>query len=153
MLAAKLRIVLEADGVVVAESDDPALWRELIARLAKSREEIEKDRIKRWRGAVLTNQDRLRAETVLSVVAEARGVPVPILLGNRRTPTLASARALAMYLMRIYGGLSYQTIASLFGKHHTSVLAAVDKIETKRASTLSTEIARLLDVLKATAIG
>jgi chromosomal replication initiation ATPase DnaA len=153
MLAAKLRIVLEADGVVVAESDDPALWRELIARLAKSREEIEKDRIKRWRGAVLTNQDRMRVETILSAVAEARGVPVPILLGNRRTPTLASARALAMYLMRVYGGLSFQTIASVFGKHHTSVLAAVEKVEAKREGAAATEIARLLDVLKASAIG
>lgn len=154
MLAAKVRIILEADGVVVAESDDAVLWRELFAKLGRTKRELDDQRIRRWRGAVLTNEDRLRIETVLGAVADARGVPIPLILGRRRTPTIVSARRLAIYLIRSVVGLSFPTIASVFGCHHSSVMTSWEWMEQRLDNPkYRAEADHLTEIVKAAAIG
>jgi chromosomal replication initiator protein len=69
-------------------------------------------------------------EMVQAEVARQFGMHVNDLRGNRRTQDVAYARQLAMYLARDLTESSLPQIGNRFGgRHHTTVLYAVDKIE------------------------
>lgn len=69
-------------------------------------------------------------EMVQAEVARQFGLHVNDLRGNRRTQDVAYARQLAMYLARELTEASLPQIGERFGgRHHTTVLYAVDKIE------------------------
>ena len=51
------------------------------------------------------------------------------ILGNRRTKEIASARQICMYLFRELLGYSLLKTGSFFGKDHTTVMHAVNKID------------------------
>lgn len=66
---------------------------------------------------------------ILPAVALAFGVTVNDIRGNRRTQTVADARAAAMYLMRHRMARSYPDIGAAFGRHHTTVIDAVRRVD------------------------
>jgi len=69
-------------------------------------------------------------EMVQAEVARQFGLHVNDLRGNRRTQDVAYARQLAMYLARDLTESSLPQIGDRFGgRHHTTVLYAVDKID------------------------
>ena len=69
-------------------------------------------------------------EMVQAEVARQFGLHVNDLRGNRRTQDVAYARQLAMYLARDLTESSLPQIGSRFGgRHHTTVIYAVDKIQ------------------------
>ena len=69
-------------------------------------------------------------EMVQAEVARQFGLHVNDLRGNRRTKDVAYARQVAMYLARDLTESSLPQIGERFGgRHHTTVLYAVDKIE------------------------
>jgi len=69
-------------------------------------------------------------EMVQAEVARQFGLHVNDLRGNRRTQDVAYARQLAMYLARGLTESSLPQIGDRFGgRHHTTVLYAVDKID------------------------
>ena len=69
-------------------------------------------------------------ETVQAEVARQFGLHVNDLRGNRRTQDVAYARHIAMYLSRDLTEASLPQIGARFGgRHHTTVIHAVDKIE------------------------
>ena len=69
-------------------------------------------------------------EMVQAEVARQFGMHVNDLRGNRRTQDVAYARQLAMYLARDLTEASLPQIGDRFGgRHHTTVLYAVDKID------------------------
>jgi chromosomal replication initiator protein len=69
-------------------------------------------------------------EMVQAEVAREFGMHVNDLRGSRRTQDVAYARQLAMYLARDLTEASLPQIGDKFGgRHHTTVLYAVDKIE------------------------
>lgn len=69
-------------------------------------------------------------EMVQAEVARQFGMHVNDLRGSRRTQDVAYARQLAMYLARELTEASLPQIGDKFGgRHHTTVLYAVDKIE------------------------
>jgi chromosomal replication initiator protein len=69
-------------------------------------------------------------EMVQAEVARQFGLHVNDLRGNRRTQDVAYARQLAMYLARQLTEASLPQIGDRFGgRHHTTVLYAVDKID------------------------
>ena len=127
---AKLRVVLFADETIVAESDDVDLWRRLVAQLTPSKATHHRQEVQRWRGAILSSSDRRLADAILLAVAKDRHIPGAMILGKRRQPVIVAARAIAMYLMREHG-LSYPTIGSVFLRHHTTIMAAVAKVEAR----------------------
>jgi chromosomal replication initiator protein len=69
-------------------------------------------------------------ETVQNEVARQFGLHVNDLRGNRRTQDVAYARHIAMYLSRELTETSLPQIGAKFGgRHHTTVIHAVDKVE------------------------
>jgi chromosomal replication initiation ATPase DnaA len=65
------------------------------------------------------------------------------------SPASAFSRHISMYLARRVGGLSYAKISRFYDRrHHTSVIAAIGKIEKLRASNESVDV--LIDMLTAT---
>ncbi len=75
-------------------------------------------------------QHPITIETVQAEVARQFGLHVNDLRGNRRTQDVAYARHIAMYLSRELTEASLPQIGSRFGgRHHTTVIHAVDKVE------------------------
>ena len=67
---------------------------------------------------------------VQAVVARQFGLHVNDLRGNRRTQDVAYARHIAMYLARDLTEASLPQIGARFGgRHHSTVIHAVDKVE------------------------
>ena len=75
-------------------------------------------------------QHPVTVEMVQAEVARQFGLHVNDLRGNRRTQDVAYARQIAMYLARDLTETSLPQIGARFGgRHHTTVIYAVDKIE------------------------
>jgi chromosomal replication initiator protein len=75
-------------------------------------------------------QHPVTVEMVQAEVARQFGMHVNDLRGNRRTQDVAYARHVAMYLARDLTETSLPQIGARFGgRHHTTVIHAVDKVE------------------------
>ena len=75
-------------------------------------------------------QHPVTIEMVQNEVARQFGLHVNDLRGNRRTQDVAYARHIAMYLSRDLTEASLPQIGSKFGgRHHSTVIHAVDKVE------------------------
>ena len=75
-------------------------------------------------------QHPITIEMVQAEVARQFGLHVNDLRGNRRTQDVAYARHVAMYLARDLTEASLPQIGARFGgRHHTTVIHAVDKVE------------------------
>jgi chromosomal replication initiator protein len=75
-------------------------------------------------------QHPVTVEAVQAEVARQFGLHVNDLRGNRRTQEVAYARQIAMYLARDLTETSLPQIGARFGgRHHTTVIYAIDKIE------------------------
>jgi chromosomal replication initiator protein len=77
-----------------------------------------------------TYQHPVTIEMVQAEVARQFGLHVNDLRGNRRTQDVAYARHIAMYLSRNLTEASLPQIGARFGgRHHTTVIHGVDKVE------------------------
>ncbi len=75
-------------------------------------------------------QHPVTIEMIQAEVARQFGLHVNDLRGNRRTQDVAYARHIAMYLARELTEASLPQIGSRFGgRHHTTVIHAVDKVD------------------------
>ncbi len=75
-------------------------------------------------------QHPVTIEMVQNEVARQFGLHVNDLRGNRRTQDVAYARHIAMYLSRDLTEASFPQIGARFGgRHHSTVIHAVDKVE------------------------
>ena len=75
-------------------------------------------------------QHPVTVEAVQAEVARQFGLHVNDLRGNRRTQEVAYARQIAMYLARDLTETSLPQIGARFGgRHHTTVIYAIDKVE------------------------
>ena len=76
--------------------------------------------------------DTTTPERIVSVVAERFGIKPEILMGQRRTQTVAVPRQVAMYLMRQLTELSFAEIGRVFGgRDHSTVLYACNQVGRK----------------------
>ena len=89
-------------------------------------------------------------DNIINEVAKTYNVSVSDILSNRRTASLALARQVAMYIARETTDLSYKQIGESFGKDHTTVMYAVDKIEKTMADDASVDkiVNDLINALK-----
>ncbi len=108
----------------------------LAAYSSLSRREINLDFARETlQGALTRPQEHLTVEQILKSVANYYGVKVADLKSPRRHKSIAGPRAVAMYLARTHTKDSYPDLGRSFGgKHHTTVISAVEKI-TKRLKT------------------
>lgn len=83
-------------------------------------------------GTLTRPSDHITVDRVLKTVASYYGIKVSDLKSPRRHKSVAAPRAVAMYLARTHTNESYPDLGRAFGgKHHTTVISAVEKI-TKR---------------------
>jgi chromosomal replication initiator protein len=69
-------------------------------------------------------------EAIIKAVASYYGLKPTEIKSDRRHKSLANPRAIAMYLSRNHTKDSYPDLARAFGgKHHTTVISAVQKIQ------------------------
>ena len=81
-------------------------------------------------GAAITSpREIVTVEGVIKAVASYYGLKVSDIKSPRRHKSVASPRAIAMYLSRQHTKDSYPDLGRSFGgKHHTTVISAVEKI-------------------------
>src|SRR5262249_17243195 len=78
--------------------------------------------------------DHHTPQRILNALCERLGVRMDALCGKRRTKNVALPRQVAMYLMRQLTDLSLVEIGRVFGRDHTTVLYACDKVGNVLAS-------------------
>ncbi len=89
-------------------------------------------------------------EMVQNEVARQFGLHVNDLRGNRRTQDVAYARHIAMYLSRDLTEASLPQIGAKFGgRHHTTVMHAVDKVERQLKDGHDTQLQDLVALITA----
>ena len=83
-------------------------------------------------GSIARPSEQVTVDQVLRAVASYYQVKMADLKSERRHKSIAGPRAVAMFLARKLTSSSYPDLGRAFGnKHHTTVLSAVDKIDTK----------------------
>jgi chromosomal replication initiator protein len=83
-------------------------------------------------GSITRPPEHMTVEHVLKAVASYFGLKVADLKSPRRHKSIAGPRAIAMYLARTHTGESYPDLGRAFGgKHHTTIISAVEKITKK----------------------
>jgi chromosomal replication initiator protein len=78
---------------------------------------------------VMERREVTAADRVIEVVCQFYGVEKAALLGSDRTQHVAMVRHIAMYLARLYSGLSYPALGSAFQRDHSSIIHGVRMIE------------------------
>ncbi|ACY12643.1 chromosomal replication initiator protein DnaA [Haliangium ochraceum] len=133
--------VRELEGALIRLSAYASLSRKPIT-LAFARETLE--------GSLTRKREHLTTEMVIKTVANYYGLKVSDIKSARRHKAIAGPRAVAMYLARAHTKDSYPDLGRAFGgKHHTTVISAVEKITAKREEDLglSGEIQAIESVL------
>ena len=95
----------------------------------------------------------VRAEVTCVVDAVARyyGVGSQQIYGRGRSGTVATARSVSIYLVRMTLGYSYPEIARLFGsRNHSTIISVIQGVVAKRAKDEGFD--RTLDVLRDSAL-
>jgi len=95
-------------------------------------------------------QHPVTVEMVQAEVARQFGLHVNDLRGNRRTQDVAYARHVAMYLARDLTETSLPQIGARFGgRHHTTVIHAVDKVERQLKDGHDPQLHDLIELIRA----
>jgi chromosomal replication initiator protein len=112
--------VRELEGALIRLAAYSSLSRKEIA-IDFARETLE--------GSITRPPEHLTVDHILKAVASYYGVKVSDLKSPRRHKSIAGPRAVAMYLARTHTNESYPDLGRSFGgKHHTTVISAVEKI-------------------------
>jgi chromosomal replication initiator protein len=94
-------------------------------------------------------QHAVTVEMIQAEVAKQFGLHVNDLRGNRRTQDVAHARQIAMYLSRSLTETSLPQIGTRFGgRHHTTVLYAVDKVERQLKDGRDPQLHDVIEVIR-----
>ncbi len=102
----------------------------LAAYASLSKRQIDLEFAQETLGAAITSpREVLTSDTVIKAVASYYGLKVADIKSPRRHKSVAAPRAIAMYLSRQHTKDSYPDLGRSFGgKHHTTVISAVEKI-------------------------
>lgn len=92
---------------------------------------------------------RAQIEVIQHAVAGAFNLSIYDLKQSTRTRTVAIPRQIAMYLARQLTDASVAEIGLLFGKHYTTVVQAIAKIEEQRRSSIEVDfmVTKLLRII------
>lgn len=89
-------------------------------------------------------------EKILSSVSRAYGVPADQMKSKKRTDNVTNARHVAIYLIKNLTELTLKEIGAIFGRDHSTVVFAIDKVEKsiKTVNNYEAEINRLIKEIK-----
>jgi chromosomal replication initiator protein len=112
--------VRELEGALIRLAAYASLARREIT-LEFARETLE--------SSIARPREQLTTEAVIKAVANYYGLKITDIKSARRHKAIAGPRAVAMYLARTHTKDSYPDLGRAFGgKHHTTVISAVEKI-------------------------
>jgi chromosomal replication initiator protein len=125
LIASKLDSARKIEGIL----------RRLVSEVRLNRRELNHELIEK----ILAQEEkklpptiRLKPLDVIRIVADHFGIKMTALRGTQRVKSLVAARHLCMYILKHDLHLTLMEIAALFsGRDHTSVIHAVEKIETE----------------------
>jgi chromosomal replication initiator protein len=102
----------------------------LAAYASLSKRHIDMEFAQETLGSAITSpREVITVDAVIKIVANYYGLKVADIKSPRRHKSVASPRAIAMYLSRQHTKDSYPDLGRSFGgKHHTTVISAVEKI-------------------------
>ncbi len=87
-------------------------------------------------------------EKILTYVSQKYNIPTEDIIGKRKTDVIASARQIAMYLLReLSDSLSFSEIGKVFNRDHATVIAAVNKVKERMKADSGFE-AQIDDMMK-----
>ena len=90
---------------------------------------------------------QVSAEEIITAVAEMYDVTVEDIKGSKRDSKTATPRQIAMYLIREMTGATQEAIGQMMGgRHHTTVINALEKVESAKSS--SPDVAEALEALR-----
>jgi chromosomal replication initiator protein len=96
--------------------------------------------------SVYDAKTKLTESKVVAVVADYYNLTSTQLTGRNRNSQIAMARHIAMYLVRELMDLPFARVGKVFGRDHTTVISAVDKVE--KLLKTDQELLKALDDLK-----
>ncbi len=68
-------------------------------------------------------------ERILTFVSQKYGIPTEDIIGKRKTDAIATARQVAIYLLRELTEMSFANIGKVFNRDHSTVVASVNKVK------------------------
>lgn len=86
-------------------------------------------------------------ERILTFVSQKYGIPTEDIIGKRKTDAIASARQVAIYLLRELTDMSFANIGKVFNRDHSTVVASVNKVKDRMKEDSSFE-AQIDDMMK-----
>ena len=89
-------------------------------------------------------------ERILSAVSRSYGVNTEDMKSKKRTDTIASARHVAIYIIKQLTELTLKEIGAIFDRDHATVISSIDKVEKniKTVNNYEAEINRLIKEIK-----
>jgi hypothetical protein len=153
-----LRVVLMADDAVVKEYADSELWRKIFNSRTRTKQHLgDAERVPSMKTgarldrlaslAIIAPNERDFIEEALRIVSDVFAVPVDVMRGPARTHRITTSRAIVMFLLRKHTAMTLPAIGRVFDRHHSTVLAAIADIETRRQG--DETIARVLEGIAA----
>ena len=74
------------------------------------------------------DQETIDATKIIEIVCKFYGLKKEEILSRKRTKNIAEARQIAMYLITEYINIPLDSIGSIFGKDHSTVIYAKNKV-------------------------
>lgn len=89
-------------------------------------------------------------DKILNVVSSKYGVPVEDLKSRKRTSNIASARHIAIYVIKKLTDRSLPAIGRVFGRDHTTIINSIETVDKRIASepTFESEIKDIIRIVK-----
>lgn len=92
-------------------------------------------------------------EKIITYVSQKYNVPFEDIVGKRKTDAIASARQIAVFLLREMTDMSHANVGKVFNRDHSTVVSSVNKIKEKMKSdpVFEAQIEEMMNDLKASA--
>lgn len=89
-------------------------------------------------------------DKILSVVSNKYGIPVEDIKSRKRTSNIASARHIAIYVIKKLTDRSLPAIGRLFGRDHTTIINSIETVEKKMAAepAFDNDIKEIIRIIK-----
>lgn len=89
-------------------------------------------------------------DKILSVVSNKYGIPVEDIKSRKRTSNIASARHIAIYVIKKMTDRSLPAIGRLFGRDHTTIINSIEAVEKRIASepNFDNDIKEIIRIIK-----
>ena len=89
-------------------------------------------------------------ERILTAVSKSYGVSAENMKSKKKTDNIASARHVAIYIIKQLTDLTLKEIGSIFGRDHSTVISSIEKVEKniKTVNNYETEINRIIKEVK-----